>query len=248
MAIIDPSVARYVDAYVVGWARSRGAPCPQSVEHGWYVPTGTPTEPERYVLTAGTAEIVCQIRNGMPKPGSCLKFAGAREDWLFLVDSEWEENPIGWFMTCDINTIGADRSATPSLGQVTQATVRDDVALIEVQHKEKVIASGRAGLAGSWVVPDRVRTSAAHRRRGLGRFVMHSLLSLGHEAGAQRAVLDASTDGRQLYLALGWKTVAGQFGISRSPARDNPESASPKPASPTTLADSQLSTITPVEP
>jgi len=42
-----------VDAYVTGWARSRRAPYPEPVEHGWYLPTGTPTEPERYVLTGG---------------------------------------------------------------------------------------------------------------------------------------------------------------------------------------------------
>jgi hypothetical protein len=52
---------------------SRGAPAPQETELGWYVPTRTTTEPERYVLTSGTPEQVRRLRNTMALPGSCVK-------------------------------------------------------------------------------------------------------------------------------------------------------------------------------
>ncbi|MGH8877282.1 MAG: hypothetical protein ACRD0P_08090, partial [Stackebrandtia sp.] len=171
---IDRNVAEYVDAYVHGWAHSRRAPRPRAVEHGWYVPTGTATEPERYVLTSGCAEDVRAVRQSLTEPGSCLKFAGTRRDWLWLVDAEWEENPVGWFMTRGID---GDGDLVSPLGRLSRPAVTDNVAELTIEQDGQIIASGRAGLAGTWAIPDRIRTSPQHRRRGLGRFVMRGLLN-----------------------------------------------------------------------
>jgi hypothetical protein len=46
---------------------------------------------------------------------------------------------------------------------------------------------------------------------------MRQLLSLAADAGAQRAALNASADGRELYRTLGWTTVAEQTGLTRKP-------------------------------
>jgi GNAT superfamily N-acetyltransferase len=96
-----------------------------------------------------------------------------------------------------------------------ETTVHDRLLRVAVHADGQQVASGRAGLVGTWAVPDRISTAPAYQRRGLGRLVMHHLLHLAWEAGARRAVLDASPQGRQLYLSLGWLTVAGQFGIRR---------------------------------
>jgi GNAT superfamily N-acetyltransferase len=48
-----------------------------------------------------------------------------------------------------------------------------------------------------------VETAPAHRRRGLGALVMHTLQNAALEAGAERAVLGATVEGRALYTALG---------------------------------------------
>ena len=212
---IDPSVATYVDAYVAGWALSRRTIRPEPVEHGWHVLTGTEAEPERYVLTRGTAEDIRRVMDAMPRAGSYVKFAGSREDWIFLADAEWEAGPTGWFMTCDFGRVGSELPRRPPMGDLTTATIEDRVARIEIAHDGEVIASGRAGLAGEWAVPDRIHTDEAYRRRGLGLFVMRRLLDLAAEAGAARAALNASRDGRELYQALGWTTVAQQTGLSR---------------------------------
>lgn len=215
MPQIDPSVAAYVDAYVAGWSLSRRTTRPEPVEQGWHVLTGTETEPERYVLTGGNAEDIRRVMGAMPRSGSYVKFAGDREDWLMLADAEWEVDPIGWFMAYDLGRRGSDLAIRPPVGDLITATIEDRVARIEVGHDGEVIASGRAGLVGEWAVPDRIRTGDAYRRRGLGRFVMRQLLNLAAEAGAERAALNASADGRELYRALGWTTVAQQTGLTR---------------------------------
>lgn len=213
MPEIDPALAPYVDAYVTGWAHSRGAPSPRPVTRGWHVPTGTATEPERLVLTCGTPDEVREAARSLPRPGSCLKFAGARDDWLWLAGNGWEENPLGWFMTRDLTPTAA--TDTPPPGHTLHTTADDNLVTVEIRHAGAVAASARAGLAGDWAVPDRVRTHPAHRRRGLGRLVMDHLLALAHTTGARHAVLDASPEGRHLYLASGWRVVSGQFGVTR---------------------------------
>jgi GNAT superfamily N-acetyltransferase len=217
MPQIDPSAAAYVDAYVAGWALSRRTSRPEPIEHGWHVLTGTDTEPERYVLTVGTAEDIRRAMSAMPRPGSHVKFAGNREDWLSLGDAVWDADPTGWFMTCDLGRARSDLPARPPMGDLVTATIEDRVARVEIGHDGEVIASGRAGLVGEWAVPDRIRTSESYRRRGLGIFVMRLLLGLAAESGARRAALNASADGRELYRVLGWNTVAEQTGLTRRP-------------------------------
>ena len=215
MPKIDPSVAAYVDAYVAGWALSRRTVRPQPIQHGWHVLTASDTEPERYVLTSGAAEDIRRVMGAMPRSGSYVKFAGNREDWLVLGDDDWEADSYGWFMACDLSREGREIPARPTMGDLVTVTIEDSVARIEVGHEGEVIASGRAGLVGEWAVPDRIHTGEAYRRRGLGLFVMRRLLALAAEAGAGRAVLNASVDGRELYRAMGWTTVAEQTGLTR---------------------------------
>lgn len=140
--------------------------------------TGIETGPERYVLTGGTAEDLRRVRKAMPGKGSYVKFAGNREDWLFLADAEWEADPTGWFMTHDVGRGFGELSMRPPVGELITATIEDSVARVEVGRDGEVIASGRAGLVGQWAVPDRIRTGEAYRRRGLGLFVMRCLLGL----------------------------------------------------------------------
>jgi len=69
-------------------------------------------------------------------------------------------------------------------------------------------AQGQMALLGEAVVVDRVRTQEAHRRRGLGAFVMRTLADHALEQGAVLGVLGATDAGRALYETLGWKKHA----------------------------------------
>jgi hypothetical protein len=60
------------------------------------------------------------------------------------------------------------------------------------------LSRGQAGLAGTLAVPDQIHTAAGHQCRGLGSVVMRTLQREALAAGAYRAVLSATTDGRSL--------------------------------------------------
>jgi GNAT superfamily N-acetyltransferase len=66
-------------------------------------------------------------------------------------------------------------------------------------------AHGRVAVASGVAVFDKIETEPQHRRRGLGRVVMHRLAAA---AGARSAVLLASPAGRGLYSTLGWRVVS----------------------------------------
>ena len=65
-----------------------------------------------------------------------------------------------------------------------------------------------AAVHGTVAVLDRIETDARFRRRGLGRRVVDALTAWARSEGARSGLLVASTDGRALYLTLGWEVVA----------------------------------------
>ena len=69
-------------------------------------------------------------------------------------------------------------------------------------------ARGQLAPTGRTAVVDQVETSPAHRRRGLGSFVMRTLAREAVTQGAERGVLAGTPDGRALYEALGWRVEA----------------------------------------
>jgi GNAT superfamily N-acetyltransferase len=75
-----------------------------------------------------------------------------------------------------------------------------------VESDDAVAAVGTVGVLGRVVTFDRVETTPAFQRRGLGRHVMASLTGHAIERGATHGVLAASAAGRKLYTTLGWQT------------------------------------------
>lgn len=212
MLRIDSRTAEAVSAYVAGWAVSRGTPRPTPAEFGWHVATGQPHESERYVPVRGTAGDIQALATALRTPLACLKFAGSYDDWRPLFGTEWIDNPAGWFMTAGLSN---QASTARSVGTV-RVDQRGDLICVTIRSDGEVVATGRLGMAGDWCVPDRIRTGERHRRKGLGRIVMHALLNRAHAAGARHAVLDASADGRALYTAMGWTLMSPQFGLTRN--------------------------------
>ena len=95
--------------------------------------------------------------------------------------------------------------ARAARGTVLRAVASPDVGGAE----DLDAASGRAGLtAAGTAVPDKIQTSEAHRRRGLGGAVMDALVDECRRRGAAHGLLVASVDGAGLYAALGWRRVA----------------------------------------
>ncbi|MDH6622582.1 GNAT superfamily N-acetyltransferase [Streptomyces sp. LBL] len=56
------------------------------------------------------------------------------------------------------------------------------------------------------VVFDQMETAPAHRREGLGRVVMHTLINAAIAADARAGVRAPTVEGQSLYKSLGWTT------------------------------------------
>ncbi|PPF74405.1 hypothetical protein C5C46_00185 [Rathayibacter sp. AY1E6] len=91
-------------------------------------------------------------------------------------------------------------------GAVLEAA--DGVASVRLLVDGVVAAQGTAAVHGTVAVLDRIETDARFRRRGLGRRVVDALTAWARSEGARNGLLVASTDGRALYLPLGWEVVA----------------------------------------
>ncbi|WP_394846351.1 GNAT family N-acetyltransferase [Pendulispora brunnea] len=76
---------------------------------------------------------------------------------------------------------------------------------VRLRAADQVIAaSGRMAIHGASAIIDQVETNPAHRRRGLGSFVMNELCTRAALRGASRGVLVATLEGVALYRSLGW--------------------------------------------
>lgn len=69
-------------------------------------------------------------------------------------------------------------------------------------------ARGQVAPTGATAVFDQVETAPAHRRRGLGGFVMRTLQATAAAEGAETGVLAGTPAGRALYESLGWHVEA----------------------------------------
>lgn len=75
-----------------------------------------------------------------------------------------------------------------------------------VESGDRVAAEGTVGVLGAMATFDGVETTPDFQRRGLGRHVMATLTEQAMGRGANRGVLAATDQGRQLYVSLGWHT------------------------------------------
>lgn len=111
----------------------------------------------------------------------------------------------------DVPAIEGYRVETENLGALTLVkltTVAGDLA-----------ASGQVAVADAFATFDKIVTAEAHRRRGLGRYVMSILSRLSLDLGVKQGVLVATEEGAALYKALGWSLVSPIAAASHSNLR-----------------------------
>jgi GNAT superfamily N-acetyltransferase len=91
--------------------------------------------------------------------------------------------------------------------------VEDTSATYSLDDGARIAAEGMVGVLGSDAVFDRVETSPAHRRRGLGGHVMGALTTWAVDHGATEGLLAASVDGAGLYTSLGWNASLAMWSL-----------------------------------
>ncbi|MGW2401251.1 GNAT family N-acetyltransferase [Kitasatospora sp. NPDC001664] len=202
-------------SWVEGWAVSRGLAGPATVPWGLRIEVGKPRETVRHVLLDTEARTTRALTASVTEPAVCVKgFLPATELDPYFPAAGWLPLDPCFLMATELRPL---RVRVPEGYTVTTSTA-DGVATVRVLGADGgPAASGQAGLTGTVCVPDQISTEPAHRRRGLGTMVIAALTDAALAHGVSTGVLGATVEGRALYEALGWRTLAPLTGYVSRP-------------------------------
>ncbi|MFF4601798.1 GNAT family N-acetyltransferase [Streptomyces sp. NPDC001339] len=196
-------VADIVRTWVAGWAVSRRTPPPVDMPWGLYVEvTDSPDERGRHVLPEADEQLVRSAAASVNVPRTWMKMPAEPEEIEPWLPQGWVREETGHLMAVDLVASG------PVAPEGYTATVEASGAVVHARVWDATgeqAAQGQMALLGEAAVVDRVVTEEAHRRRGLGNFVMRTLTDHALDQGAVLGVLGATDAGRALYETLGWK-------------------------------------------
>ncbi|MGW8993641.1 GNAT family N-acetyltransferase [Streptomyces zhihengii] len=200
------STTAAVDAWVRGWVVSRGAADPVATPWGFTVDVGQVRHATRHVLTAGDEATVRAVAARVAAPTVWLKVFAEPADVVRWAGPDWQVDEPGWLMCTALRP--APAPAVPA-GLTLRTWRRGGVVRVLVTADDGSFAArGQVAATGATAVVDQIETAPHHRRKGLGRLVMHTLQQAALDQGADVAVLGASPDGRALYESLGWHVQA----------------------------------------
>ncbi|MFF9346301.1 GNAT family N-acetyltransferase [Streptomyces sp. NPDC014734] len=198
-------LANTVRTWVSGWAMSRRTPPPVEKPWGYYIEVADNlAEVGRHVLPETEESLVRSAAASVTVPRTWMKMPAEPvevEPWLsqgWVV--AWEET--GHLMAIDLM---ATTPCTPEGYLVDIEYLHGVVHVRVLDEAGRTAAQGQAAITGEAAVMDRVVTAEAHRRRGLGNFVMRTLADQALARGADMGVLGATDAGHALYETLGWK-------------------------------------------
>ncbi|MEH0418569.1 GNAT family N-acetyltransferase [Streptomyces sp. B21-083] len=200
-----------VRAWVDGWVVSRGASPPVVEPWGYTVDVGTARAVTRHVLGAvnnGVEErTVRKVADAVTGAGVWLKVFDDPATVGGWLGERWSVGPEpGYLMSVPLTA--AQAPAAPA-GYRVRTWTRGGVTRVMLAAADgSWAARGQIAPTGRTAVVDQVETSPAHRRRGLGAFVMRTLAREAFTQGAERGVLAGTPEGRALYESLGWHVEA----------------------------------------
>lgn len=200
-------IPELVRTWASGWAISRHTPTPVAKPWGVYIEVGRPDQVGRHVLPEANELAVRAAAASVTVPHTWLKVPMDPEEVGRRLPAGWvvDKGETGHLMATDL------RITAPTAPEGYTATVetRDGVTRVQLRDTEgELSAQGQMAVLGRATVIDRVTTEQAHRRRGLGAFVMRTLADHAVADGATLGVLGATDEGRALYETLDWKTYA----------------------------------------
>jgi GNAT superfamily N-acetyltransferase len=207
--------AGIASAWVEGWAVSRGTAPPVAEPWGWTIDVGLSTQVTRYLVRDADEALLRKLSETLTAPATWIKTFVEPEVLRPWLAPGWAFTDAGFMMTTPLRP-GPLPEPPPGYrlrlwtrGEVTRALVTGEDGGYAARG-QVAVPDGRTD-----AVIDQVETSAAHRRRGLGRVVLGALCATAAEAGARRGVLGATPDGRALYTALGWQDHGPLTGVIR---------------------------------
>jgi GNAT superfamily N-acetyltransferase len=200
-----------VRAWVDGWVVSRGAAPPLVEPWGYTIDVGTAEHVTRHVLDAVNDDVdertVRKVADAVTGTGVRLKvFDEPARVGGWLGEGWWVDPEPGYLMSVPLTP--TEMPPAPD-GYRVRVWTRGGVTRVLLAAPDgSWAARGQLATTGRTAVVDQVETSPAHRRRGLGSFVMRTLAQEAATQGAERGVLAGTPDGRALYEALGWRVEA----------------------------------------
>jgi GNAT superfamily N-acetyltransferase len=201
-----------VQAWVTGWAVSRGAAEPEREPWGFTIDVGLVEQVSRHVFDALGDDVdeavVRKVAGGVTGAGVWLKvFQDPEVVAGWLGEGWWVDPEPGCLMTVPL-TASAEPAAVPDGHRLRTWSVGGVTRVLVAAPDGSLAARGQVTPTGGTAVFDRIETAASHRRRGLGSLVMRTLQATAASAGARTGVLAGTPAGRGLYESLGWHVEA----------------------------------------
>lgn len=200
-------VSEMVRIWAAGWSVSRRTPWPAERPWGLYIDVGLPEQAGRHVVPDADRAAVTAAAGAVTRPHTWLKVPADPDDVATWLTPGWrvDEEDFGYLMTVDLRTT----EPVPPRGYAATLWTEHGVTHVEVTDANgDTAAKAQMAVLGRAAVVDRVATEPAHRRRGLGGYVMRALADHAVARGAGVGVLGATDAGRALYRTLGWKQRA----------------------------------------
>lgn len=191
-------------AWLTARSIARGLPSPIEQFGGFRIDTNSEKEVRRWVFAEASPGIG-QLARSIGEPRHFIKLCGTEGELRDGVAAPWVIQGGSWFMSFS----GEPPTLPPLQAGYTLRTFRNGaVTRVEIRASDGELAAGGYGAeTPEAFVYDRIETDEAHRRRGLGRFVMSALGSC-RKSRHTRQLLMATAEGERLYSSLGWSKLS----------------------------------------
>lgn len=195
-----------IDEWVAGWVLSRRAELVSSFPDAHLVEVGSATESGRFVLRTGDLSALESRVESVDRPRFWIKAPRPTDDASAHFNDHWTVHDRLHLMTSPL--VARSTSSLPP-GYRLESTDEGDALEARILTVDgSVAARGRVGLTPVAAIPDQIHTAVNHRRLGLARAIMQSLINGASERGRATGILLASYEGVPLYESMGWASAS----------------------------------------
>ncbi|NML38086.1 GNAT family N-acetyltransferase [Chitinophaga sp. G-6-1-13] len=196
----DPHV---VETWLKGWSLARELPLPIADHGGLRVDVGWPDQQRRYVFSA-LGPGLFHFANTIFQPAVFLKVCAPASLVRPVLPPRWEIQRPGFMMTCTLPVRPSHVQLPEGYSLSVDTASAGPIATIYAANGETA-ANGQLAIVDDYIIYDRIATTPAHQRRGLGSAVMTALTIEAVSRGIRKGILVATPAGKALYETLGWK-------------------------------------------